>query len=175
MFFCTETKSIRQALHFLHPSSSFAPVILCIGSDRVTGDCFGPLVGEYLTKTLNVSAYVYGTLSSPVTALNLTETVQFIHSRHPLHSILAIDSALGCSTELGVFRIFPGSLAPGAASGKQLPKVGEVSLTVTVAGKKTSELLNVRLGFVDKLAKVAGDAINSFLESYGQNNLVASG
>ena len=38
-------------------------VFLCIGSDRVTGDCLGPYIGHQLTKRLDVhDIYIYGTL-----------------------------------------------------------------------------------------------------------------
>ena len=51
-------------------------VFLCIGSDRVTGDCLGPYIGHQLLEHLNTDThgvYVYGTLKSPVHALNLPE------------------------------------------------------------------------------------------------------
>ena len=43
-------------------------VFLCIGSDRVTGDCLGPYIGHQLLEHLNTDThgvYVYGTLKSP--------------------------------------------------------------------------------------------------------------
>ncbi len=46
-------------------------VFLCIGSDRVTGDCLGPYIGHLLTPHETGHIFVYGTLSSPVHALNL--------------------------------------------------------------------------------------------------------
>lgn len=42
-------------------------ILLCIGTDLVIGDCLGPIVGEILINR-NVNAYVYGTLTRPVTA-----------------------------------------------------------------------------------------------------------
>ena len=51
-------------------------VFLCIGSDRVTGDCLGPYIGHQLLEHLNTDThgvYVYGTLKSPVHAVNLSE------------------------------------------------------------------------------------------------------
>ena len=50
------------------------PVILCIGTDRATGDCLGPLVGEQLFN-YNHNYMVFGNLSSPVHALNIRETI----------------------------------------------------------------------------------------------------
>ena len=55
----------------------FQPIVLCIGSDRVTGDCLGPIVGQMLTER-KANAYVYGTLDRPVTALNLKDAIAHI-------------------------------------------------------------------------------------------------
>ena len=41
-------------------------VLLCIGSDRSTGDSLGPLVGHKLSKALAGKLTIYGTLKSPV-------------------------------------------------------------------------------------------------------------
>jgi hypothetical protein len=54
-------------------------VILCIGTDRATGDCLGPLVGNHL-KTNLPNICVFGTLEHPVHALNLEETLETIYN-----------------------------------------------------------------------------------------------
>lgn len=41
-------------------------VFLCIGTDRVTGDCLGPYVGHRLSSFCFPGIYVYGTLVQPV-------------------------------------------------------------------------------------------------------------
>ena len=46
-------------------------VFLCIGSDRVTGDCLGPYVGYRLSQHQLPGIFVYGTLNQPVHAVNL--------------------------------------------------------------------------------------------------------
>ena len=51
--------------------SDIAPVLLCIGSDRVTGDSLGPMVGSPLEERYKKSIPVFGTLKMPVHALNL--------------------------------------------------------------------------------------------------------
>ena len=52
-------------------NDTLVPVALCIGTDRVIGDALGPVVGELLVSAFNAPFFVYGTLASPVTALNL--------------------------------------------------------------------------------------------------------
>ena len=48
-------------------------IILCIGSDRSTGDSLGPLVGHELNKYHLNNITVYGTLEDPVHAANLSD------------------------------------------------------------------------------------------------------
>lgn len=134
------------------------PVILCIGSDRVTGDCLGPIVGQMLVER-NIDAFVYGTLSRPVTALNLRESLRHIKSVHSGKKVLAIDSSVGKAADIGKIRVAFGAIAPGSADGKKLPKVGDVSITATVTDLDKAPLSAVRLGIVYSLARNIADRI----------------
>ena len=67
------------------------PVYLCIGSDRVTGDSLGPMVGSALEERYKKSIPVFGTLKMPVHALNLEETIDAIHLHFPDHPLIAVD------------------------------------------------------------------------------------
>ncbi|MCI8413689.1 MAG: spore protease YyaC [Clostridia bacterium] len=139
------------------------PVILCIGSDRVTGDCIGPLVGHLLASR-ELSCSVLGTLTEPVTALNLDETVSLIKRRYAGRKVVAIDSCVGESDELGKIRVSRGAIRPGLACGKSLPKVGDVSITATVASGSSDNLYSVRLGFVYSLASEIADSLACALQ-----------
>ena len=124
------------------------PVILCIGTDKVIGDALGPIVGELLVNS-KIPAYVYGTLSSPVTALNLKNALRFISSRHEGHTIIAVDSSIGPLSEVGKTRFYKGGIKPGLATGKILPMTGDLSITLTVASSlEENPLAKVRLGFI---------------------------
>lgn len=139
------------------------PVIVCIGSDRVTGDCLGPLVGHLLTTKYNVKAFVYGTLSRPVTALNLSENAGFIKQAHPGAKILAVDAALGKPEDVGLIRINKGGVYPGSAVSKVLPKVGDFSVIAVVnsGGENADIRLNAtRLGTVMLMAEAIAGGIS---------------
>ena len=43
-------------------------IVMCIGSDRSTGDSLGPLVGYKLSKFTFENVHVYGCLQSPIHA-----------------------------------------------------------------------------------------------------------
>ena len=141
------------------------PVILCIGSDRVTGDCLGPIVGQILTER-GANAFVYGTLERPVTALNLAEAVAHIKRTHKTRKVLAVDSSVGRLCDVGKVRITFGSIAPGSADGKILPKVGDVSITATVTDPKKTPLSAVRLGIVYSLAQSIAENVLRCLNTH---------
>ena len=140
------------------------PVILCIGSDRVTGDCIGPLVGHLLASR-NLGCEIVGTLDSPVTALNIADSVLKVKRLYAGRKVIAVDSCVGEADELGSIRVRKGSLRPGLACGKSLPKVGDVSVTATVASGNADNLYSVRLGFVYSLASEIADSIECALKT----------
>lgn len=57
-------------------------VFLCIGSDRITGDSLGPLIGHKLSKEHLSRCIIYGTLNQPVHALTLLKSQQWSISKH---------------------------------------------------------------------------------------------
>lgn len=130
-------------------------VILCIGSDRATGDCLGPIIGYKITNSGQKSIPVYGTLSSPVHAKNLDETIQHIYKNHQNPFIIAIDASLGKERHIGYVTLGSGSLSPGIGVDKELPTIGDVFITgiVNVSGLLNHMLLQTtRLDVVMHLA-----------------------
>ena len=106
-------KNISEALKsciFHHETSWSEIVFLCIGTDRITGDCLGPWVGQLLSPHIPSDFFVYGTLSFPVHALNLVDTWNYIQHRHPKGLIIAVDASLGQKKHLGYVTIANGSL-----------------------------------------------------------------
>lgn len=132
---CKISGSLRQCI--LHYRNNWSELVfLCIGTDRVTGDCLGPFVGQKLSSYSGTVFSVYGTLFQPVHALNLTDIYQHIQTHHPNALIIAIDASLGEKKHLGYVTIANGALHPGAAIHKQLPSVGHIHITgiVNVSG-----------------------------------------
>ncbi|WP_088042125.1 spore protease YyaC [Bacillus sp. EAC] len=137
-------------------------VFVCIGTDRSTGDSLGPLVGTMLGE-LNLNRFhYYGTLDEPIHALNLSEQLEMIKSKHNNPFIIAIDACLGRVKSIGSVRLSNGPLKPGAAMKKELPPVGELNLTgvVNVSGFMEFYVLqNTRLSLVMKLARFIAKSI----------------
>lgn len=137
-------------------------VILCIGTDRATGDCLGPLVGEHLKQVLP-EVPVYGTLEKPVHAMNLEETIEEIYAQHEDPFIIAIDASLGIPEHIGYATLSRNPLIPGKGVNKKLPAIGNLSITgiVNIAGFPNSILLqSTRLHTVMTLANCIGNAIH---------------
>lgn len=136
-------------------------VILCIGTDRATGDCLGPLVGEQLKKVLS-EIPIYGTLENPIHALNLEETIERIYSEYTDPFIIAIDASLGVPEHIGYATLSRSPLIPGKGVNKKLPAIGNLSITgiVNVAGFPNSILLqSTRLHTVMALANCISNAL----------------
>lgn len=137
-------------------------VVVCIGTDRSTGDALGPLVGSLLTRQLVPNLRVYGTLDDPVHALNLQEKMNEIQQAHPRDLILAVDACLGKLKSVGCIECGIGPVKPGAGVNKSLPEVGQVHVTgvVNVAGfMEYLVLQNTRLSLVMKMAEVISASI----------------
>lgn len=130
-------------------------LILCIGTDRSTGDSLGPLTGSRLLEH-NPPFRVLGSLEHPVHAANLAETLDCIKASPPRWTV-AIDASLGNMDGVGLLNIGSGSLQPGAGVNKCLPQVGDVYITgiVNVGGfMEYFVLQNTRLSLVTKMASV---------------------
>ena len=130
-------------------------VLLCIGSDRATGDCLGPIVGYKLEKLNNKRIAIYGTLAHPVHAKNLEETLITIRRCHKHPFIIAIDASLGNEKHVGYVTLGEGSLNPGIGVDKDLPPVGDIFITgiVNLSGYLNHMLLQTtRLDIVMQLA-----------------------
>lgn len=146
-------------------------VLVCVGTDRSTGDAFGPIIGSKLCDTLSSSRVsVYGTLDEPVHAVNLASTLEHIRGSHRDQPfILAIDACLGKFEHVGHIILEQGPLHPGAGVKKSLPKFGDYTLTgvVNVCGfMEYFVLQNTRLGVVMRMTDVVVEAIKLSLNRW---------
>lgn len=110
-------------------------IFFCIGSDRATGDCLGPLVGHMLLNAFSSTAHpnglprIYGTLHNPIHAMNLEANLEHVTHTFLRPYIVAIDASLGISEHIGYITLSSGPLVPGIGVQKKLPQVGDTSIT----------------------------------------------
>ncbi|MEB1808236.1 MAG: spore protease YyaC [Bacillaceae bacterium] len=153
----------EQLAELLSPYSHRELVIVCIGTDRSTGDSLGPLIGTKLAEKRLSKFTVYGTLEYPVHAVNLEEKLAEIDQNHRNPYIIGIDACLGRLTSVGHITVAKGPVKPGAAVNKKLPEVGNIHITgiVNVGGMMEYFVLqNTRLHTVMKMANLVASSLH---------------
>lgn len=107
---------------------------LCLGTDRSTGDCLGPLIGTLLEEA-NMSYDIIGTLACPCDAEKLPEVLPRLPSDK---IVLAIDACLGRPESVGSYLVSAAPLVPARSVGKTFPPVGTFSIAgiVNATGPK---------------------------------------
>lgn len=144
-------------------------VLMCIGTDRSTGDCLGPLVGTRLMESGQTFYNVYGCLEHPVHATNLEEKLKEVYTLYPDPFIIAVDACLGRIESVGTINVGYGSLQPGAGVRKSLPPVGDIHITgiVNVGGfMEYMVLQSTRLNTVMRLADIIVEGLLSAAAEY---------
>ncbi|ANB59999.1 spore protease YyaC [Anoxybacteroides amylolyticum] len=152
----------RRLLSLLPTTATKPLAIVCIGTDRSTGDALGPLVGTMLKEKNVTYFHVYGTLEEPIHAVNLEEKITAIRSIHENAFMIAVDACLGRLKSVGAITIAEGPVRPGAGVNKQLPPVGDLHITgvVNVSGfMEFFVLQNTRLHLVMNMAKTIANGI----------------
>ncbi|WP_245948220.1 spore protease YyaC [Paenibacillus sambharensis] len=109
-----------------HPDP-LAICMVCIGTDRSTGDAYGPLVGTYLTEYGWPS--VIGTLKEPCDAVRLQSAG---HSLPEGKLVIAIDACLGKPDSVGSYVVGAGPLRPAEAVGRPFVEIGDYSVAGVV-------------------------------------------
>lgn len=155
----------------LIPTKKQPVVVICIGTDRSTGDSLGPLVGMKLKRRFP-NDHIFGTLESPVHALNLEDTIKKVESTFHDPFIIGIDACLGKLSSIGIISASDGPVKPGAGVNKQLPPVGDMHITgiVNVSGFMQHIVLqNTRLHLVMSMADFIADSL--FLSLYRRESI----
>lgn len=139
-------------------------ILLCIGSDRSTGDSLGPLTGTKLDALAPANISILGTLDNPIDAHNLEATMSAIAERFPNPFVIALDATLGQAQSVGYITLSLGSFQPGTAGRRRLPYVGDIHLTGVVNTSSplhTLVLRGTRLSLVWRLSDYLCDMFES--------------
>lgn len=169
------SQKLQDYLEALSPERRI--VIVCVGTDRSTGDSLGPLVGTALSREVHPRFDLYGTLEDPVHAMNLSDTLLKImrSSRQPF--VIAIDACLGQVSSVGCIQIGSGPVKPGAGVNKELPPVGDIHMTgiVNVGGfMEYFVLQNTRLNLVVKMSDIIAQSLLSAIHRTRRDPVIPS-
>ena len=158
---------IADALLYLNKHKS-EPIFICIGSDLVLGDCLGPIIGTNI-KNNNLERFVYGTLKCPITAKDINIINKHVETTHRNGFLIAIDSAIGSSADVGLVKIRNGGIVPGLGVNKKLPTVGRIGIMGIVAERSENNKIfynNTRLNLIYSMANTISEGINLYCKYF---------
>ena len=144
-------------------------IILCIGSDRSTGDSLGPLIGHRFRDYISPGMYLIGDLNQPVHAANLNYCIKSMQKTFDNPFIIAIDASLGKEDHIGMMTLGSGPLKPGLGVKKKLPEVGDLHITGIVNSShdmESSTLQTTRLSIIFQIADAIVLALRTFNDDY---------
>ncbi len=131
-------------------------VFLCIGTDRSSGDAFGPLVGSRLKAA--GFRQVWGTMDEPCDATNLERVLSELPGGLP---IVAFDACLGKPGSVAKFLLRRAPLIPAASMKGTFAPIGDYSVAAVVnehGPKPYQALQTASLRLVLQMAEEVGEA-----------------
>ncbi|MCI8886618.1 MAG: spore protease YyaC [Hungatella sp.] len=137
-------------------------LLLCIGTDRSTGDSLGPLIGYQLRNRDLKHIQVLGTLNRPVHAMNLEDTLYLVEQYYDDHVVIAVDASVGMNDHIGCITLGRGALKPGLGVSKELGSVGDLFITGIVSGCGSYDpimLQSIRLSVVMRMAECISESV----------------
>ena len=148
-------------------------LFLCVGTDRITGDTFGPIVGYKLKRlfqnTKNIR--IIGDLENTVCDNNIEAVIDDICRKYSNPFIISIDSALSCNEEnIGRIIVKKGGISLGKSLGKEQYIIGDMAIKGVVAKnlknpRQNLKLLqNIPLNHVMKMADVVANGIYNSID-----------
>lgn len=147
--------------------SEARPDFLCVGTDRSTGDSFGPMVGSFLSAW-GLDAQVVRTLASPVHAQNVLFRVEAMRD-WGVCPLVVVDADVG--GEPGCLALVSGGLE---VAGGRFGAIGDLGLSGSMVSGVGGHFFNVvalgtvRLWQVLGMARVAAQAVALAVEMLGR-------
>lgn len=102
-------------------------IVVNIGTDKCTGDCFGPFVGSML-ENQNSKFKIYGTLEKPIHSLNLKERMNEVYDFHKNAFIICIDASVSKSFYVNNTYLINDSVNPSSAIKSNSISIGDISI-----------------------------------------------
>ena len=154
-------------LQRLRPHERIA--VVCLGTDRSTGDALGPLAGTALGKFRSSAFDLYGTIADPVHAMNLDSTLERLRQSTRYPFVIGVDASLGKPASVGSIHLGEGPIHPGAGVNKKLTPVGDIHLSgvVNIGGILDHYVLqSTRLHVVMRMADLIARSLYSAIRTY---------
>ena len=122
-------------------------IFLCVGTDRITGDSFGPLVGYKLEELFKneEKIEIIGTLENGINMQNVSEIIENIKNKYEDPFLIAIDAAFSNKNNVGRIVVSKNKMNIGGNFGKRNILVGDISIKGIVAKDLRNPRYNFRL------------------------------
>lgn len=122
-------------------------VFLCIGTDRVIGDSFGPLVGNKLDCLFKneKNIKIIGNLNNIVCIQNIFSVIEKINHIYKKPFLIAIDSTLSNQNNLGEIVVSRNSIKVASSFIRRNICVGDMGIQGVVSRKMNNPRCNFRL------------------------------
>lgn len=138
-------------------------VFVCVGTNRLIVDSFGPRVGNFLSsyfqKEANIT--VFGTMKAPVHFQNAFKFINKLKD-YSNRKIVLIDSAFGNEQRIGNTYVGLGGIEIGKAFGKSMYFPADANIKTVVANKNKVPKWNESQ--IESLAnQVANEIVKVFL------------
>lgn len=146
-------------------------IFLCVGTDKVIGDCVGPIVGSTLRKNRkNDNIKIYGTLEETLNFKNIQEVINNKIRKYHNPFLITIDAALGEEELLGKIFVGEGKIALGDSLGRKIESPSHIYIKGVVGKyydnpqKNIETLKKVNQDEVIKLSKQISKGINEVIQ-----------
>jgi len=146
---------------------------LCVGTDRITGDCFGPLVGSKLIDLLQAYNFsninVYGSLETNLNYESVNKIIKTIDNKS---TIIVIDAALSKKENIGKIFVSNKKTILGKGLDKNKIEIGDISIKSVVAKDykipryNFKALQSISLNGVMSLSNIVAEGICEVIKSY---------
>lgn len=152
-------KCLKEVIKVGHKDS----IILCIGTDKVSGDSFAPFVGTFL-KDYGFTN-VIGCLEDSVNYSNLLDVIKTLPKNK---KVIAIDASMGRMKDIGKLLVSKGCIEAAKSVQNNNIKVGDYKIEGIVGiggfGVNLSRtlLMTTSLHLVVSMAKVCAEGLSDF-------------
>lgn len=122
-------------------------IFLCIGTDKVIGDSFGPLVGYKLKHLFRneENIKVIGSLDNIICSHNISKIINNINTTYKDSFLIAIDAAFSIRSNLGRIVVSPNAINVGNVFNKNNIYVGDMSIKGIVSKDTNNPKYNFKL------------------------------
>ncbi len=108
---------------------------VCIGTNRIISDSFGPRVGKKLKQVFykNENINVYGTMENPIHLKNVEYFLKKIENKN---QIILIDSAIGRKEDIGNTYVNRGGMEIGKAFNHSIYIPANINIKTVIGAKE---------------------------------------